>query len=913
MLNRLRFAFSYAFRNMRRDRQRTLFALFSIAVGVATVVALRMLGVMLTDAFTSNVQALTRGDIVITGNNSGPRISVLGGTSTPPFSEPTLNNIRRWAESNNAQVTSILAGELTQAALISDGKAGRPAFTNQYFIDPAVYPFYDTIRPTAPAGSTLPDLLREPGSVVLAERMAQALGAQIGDTIRVGTAERTLIVTGLVSDTSEGLNSPFSLIFGFMYANLTDAALFDLNPNVADRVYIRLTPGTNVTEAVESIIQRSPGLRYGARFDTAESQLARNTVIADLSSRFVLLLSLVALVIGSTGIVNTMIVAVNRRANEIAVMKTLGLKGRSVRNIFLAEAILLGIFGSLLGCILGVGLGALARTFGEQAFSVPLPFRITLDPFVLGVVLGVLFTVVFSLLPIFMAVNVRPAEVLRQNSALVGRAGCFPTLISLGVLIITLGLIVQWIIGDPLAELINVIPQRATTARANTVALQQGLNAIPSGIIVVLIAFAVIGLFLMFMQLIVWLLGKLPSFRNANLRLAFRGLTLYRGRTALSMLALVIGMSALSGTLILSRSVNQLLYTTLSGPIGGNVITLPLLPLTSSFVRGALDSAPGVRGYRDVRITSAVLQVVNGDRTLINEMRNQDADDGQVNPYFNFFVRQALVVGTRVYKTPNRNELVAGRYLNEDDNGKYVAVISDDPALQVLGITIGSKLGYSINGSRPVTYEVVGITRPGAQEGFIPFSLGDSAVQVPIDTINGSIPFDVIIADVAEGNLNDAMAAVGAVPGVFVFDVGVFDSIINSFLSRAAALPLLVALLSLFAATVLIATTVSLATLERRRQIGVLKALGVKRRDVLTQLLIENGIVGLVGGLLALLPTAAILVLVPVVSQNLITLPTPYDLIALMLVLSVVITIGATLLTAWGASQEKPLQVLRYE
>src|SRR5207248_10023873 len=72
-------------------------------------------------------------------------------------------------------------------------------------------------------------------------------------------------------------------------------------------------------------------------------------------------------------------------------------------------------------------------------------------------------------------------------------------------------------------------------------------------------------------------------------------------------------------------------------------------------------------------------------------------------------------------------------------------------------------------------------------------------------------------------------------PYTTLFRSSVFDSIINRILSQMTALPLLVAGLSLFAATVLIASTVSLATLERRRQIAILKALGVTRQQALNQ------------------------------------------------------------------------------
>src|SRR5258708_20349226 len=76
MIKRIQFSMSYALHNILRDRQRTAFALFSIAAGVATVVALRMLVIMLTDALTSNAQALMLGDLTFPALTMHPPISI---------------------------------------------------------------------------------------------------------------------------------------------------------------------------------------------------------------------------------------------------------------------------------------------------------------------------------------------------------------------------------------------------------------------------------------------------------------------------------------------------------------------------------------------------------------------------------------------------------------------------------------------------------------------------------------------------------------------------------------------------------------------------------------------------------------------------------------------------------------------
>ncbi len=93
----------------------------------------------------------------------------------------------------------------------------------------------------------------------------------------------------------------------------------------------------------------------------------------------------------------------------------------------------------------------------------------------------------------------------------------------------------------------------------------------------------------------------------------------------------------------------------------------------------------------------------------------------------------------------------------------------------------------------------------------------------------------------------------------------------------------------------------------------MLKAIGVERWQVLGQLLLENGLVGITGGVLSLLPTVLILLAVPSLTQGIVRLPAPVDLMVIMLALSVAITVIATLMTAWSASKEKPLNVLRFE
>src|SRR5260370_36606166 len=104
-----------------------------------------MLGLMLTDALTSNAQAILRADVTAEPSTRAPRISFLQNSSNNNLHITASNEsyYDKWAATNHYDIQYAMTSELMQAAVVNGDTAGRPAFTNCYFIDPKVYPFYD--------------------------------------------------------------------------------------------------------------------------------------------------------------------------------------------------------------------------------------------------------------------------------------------------------------------------------------------------------------------------------------------------------------------------------------------------------------------------------------------------------------------------------------------------------------------------------------------------------------------------------------------------------------------------------------------------------------------------------------------------------------------------------------------------
>jgi putative ABC transport system permease protein len=154
-----------------------------------------------------------------------------------------------------------------------------------------------------------------------------------------------------------------------------------------------------------------------------------------------------------------------------------------------------------------------------------------------------------------------------------------------------------------------------------------------------------------------------------------------------------------------------------------------------------------------------------------------------------------------------------------------------------------------------------------------------------------------------------------ALPFVMALDATFVDGLLSRLIDQMAAIPTVVGLLSLLAAGVSMANTVSLATLERRRQIGVLKALGLNRGRVLRVMLLENTFIGLLGGLLGIGVSALGVALMTNLGTGS-TLPIPSDAtpIAVALIFaSLLIAWLSTFLSARMAVGERVSNVLRYE
>ncbi len=924
MIHRLKFYLVYALRNIQRGGRWTALAILCITAGVATVVALRSLGLVIGDTLINNMRVETKGDMLI--RNDG-LFSSFGSNDPDAFAPQDLNELLDWAGDEGARTTAFMSGRNMQLSKADQQQFGRPSFIGSFFVDPATYPPTHTILALDPPDAPLGSLFSGSNDVVISENLAQRSEISVGDTVRVSGTQELYTVRGIVSTAEESSVSNFlNAFFGFAYFDLDNASQAineDISPNRIGLLFPQNVDRDRMDRYIQEVEEIAPDARINTTFDLQE----RYQDISQYLGDFVVVMGLGALLIGGVGIMNTMLVLVRRRTGEIAAVKTFGLQARQIAILFLTEGLLLGLIGSTFGLLVGLGLSLIVNEYGSVALRQPLIWRVYPEALLFGFALGMVVTAIFSVAPVLTAVRVRPSIILRPNENHLVPLGILQSFALLIFVTVSLGLIVGHILrpslellaarsaevaaGDP-ADSGRGAPLRGPRASdsesANTDSEENDRRRRPDalagsnlpspymlGVLGVAAAFAVFGLLIAVLWFIVLLIGKFPSFNIVTLRLALRNMSASRLRTATTLLALSAGMLALSSIAFVGEGTRELLNIQLSRTFGGNVLVFPFPGLPASMVEGSLENALGEINLQ----YQTTIANYEGSVTAIGGQTIDQGNDLQFSVWDSD--------KPDIYE--GQGAVQSGRMLTLADREQPIIVLPLALA-DSLAVAVGDRIAVDLDRTA-LELEVVGLI---TSSGF--FNDEDSGALVPPQVVPNSVnpDFKLYSYQVSNDELNRALTELSSVIFAFAIDVQFIDGLIGRLIEQFAAIPTVVALLSLFAAAVIMANTVALATLERRRQIGILKAIGLKSRRVLQIMLIETSVVGLLSAVIGIGSSGLLITLLSREWGVAIPLPADARAAAAALVAAAVL-IGwlATFLSARVAVKERVMNVLRYD
>jgi putative ABC transport system permease protein len=643
-----------------------------------------------------------------------------------------------------------------------------------------------------------------------------------------------------------------------------------------DQISVAADDGVSAEALKRRIARKMPA---GVRVETAQENADRGSdeIRENLGFLriFLLVFGFIAVFVGSFLIFNTFSITVAQRVSEFGMLRTLGASRRQILTTVMVEAIAIG----LVGAVLGIGGGfVIAKAINAlfEAFGIDLPTTsLVLESrtVVVALLVGVLVTLVSSLVPALRSTRVPPIAALHSfQPAPTRRRRLVYLALSILLGLAGLGAVLLGLFGSGSAG------ARAGLMGGGAVAVVFAVSLFSPRLVPPLASVA--G----------WPLERL---RHLTGRLARENAQRNPSRTAVTAAALMIGVTLVAFVTVFAAGLKSTVAQVVDENFAGGLViqnTDGFSPIPNATAKAAA-RIPGVELVSTIRGAEAkVLEGgqpgaktrVNAPTPDIGETVNIEWKQGGPETLRNLTDSEAIV----------SDDFASSHGLALGDRFQLLTQARARPTFRVVG-EFDSKLG--VLGNVLVTQRVMARDFRQTQDltDFVKLEGGANAEGVQT-LLTAGVETAFPVAEVLnQQELKESR-----------------EEQINGLVSLVYALLAFAVLISLFG----IANTLALSIHERTRELGMLRAIGMSRRQVRTMIRYEAVITALIGGILGLILGLifATLIAQPLKDEGF-TLSYPVGSLVVLLIAAALAGVLAAIQPARRASRLDVLQSLQYE
>ncbi|MFD0403695.1 ABC transporter permease [Kitasatospora sp. NPDC059811] len=636
------------------------------------------------------------------------------------------------------------------------------------------------------------------GEIALDTKTAEKGGYQVGDTVRVAVngPVMKLKLTGTLTT-----NDPRVLAGGSLAAfDTATAQQLYLSPGRYAELDVKGKPGADDTALLAAVKQTAP------QGDSIEAKTGRELAAEQdrmiqqgtkVLSTFLMVFAFISLFVGIFIIANTFTMLVAQRTKELALLRAIGASRKQITRSVLVEALLVGLLASAAGLLAGIGIGAGMQTLVSAMDDTMPQGSLVIKPLTIAVTLlvGVLVTVLSALLPAVRASRIAPVAAMSsteqpatQKSLLVRN---------------TIGLLFTLAGAGSLAA-------GAGGKEYKLVGLGAGTLLIGVFVLTPLLARPLIALFAPLLRKVYGTPGKLAqenAIRNPR-------------RTAATASALTIGVTLITALTVVGASVNKAVDAATADDLKADyTVAMQNGSKLSPEVAGQIAKAPGVSAMsvmREVRVTTdkgdSDYEFLTGvDAATIDQLATVKVKDGSADALkqgklmmssgtaqrLGFKVGDTMAV---TYPGGAKGSLTVGAVL--EANSALANIVAPD---NVVG-------PHALPGSGPAKVLVKGAN--GADEK-LKQALRDATGGNPLIAVKGEKDIKAENRQLITGMLNMMYGLLGM--AVVIAVLGVVN-------------------------------TMAMSVFERRREIGMLRAIGLDRIGIRRMVRLESLLIALFGG-----------------------------------------------------------------
>jgi putative ABC transport system permease protein len=855
-----------ALRGLAGRKLRAALTGIAIVLGVAMISGTYILTDTVEHAFTNLfTESYAETDAIVTGR--GLDISIDGEKPPDPPVDASLLDVVRGAD-GVALATGSVADESSTKLLTSEGEAvsseGWP--TLGFGIDTA--PAFAQFNPLNLYEGRWPAAADD---VVIDAGTVDKQGWEIGDTVQISTLQpkRAFTLVGVAQygevDSLGGLS--------FTVFTIPTAQELLGREGQYDAISVAATEGVTEDELVAAI---KPVLPKDAQVvsATAEAQEQTDEVgeFTKFFRYFLLAFAGIALFVGAFVIFNTFSITVAQRTREFATLRTIGASRRQVLGSVILESLVIGLVASLVGLGLGVllaeGIQALFKSLGADF---PTGDRVfATRTVVVSLIVGVGITLLAGLFPAIRATRVPPIAAVREGATLPqSRFHRFTPWIAAVVVVVALLALARAMFADELGT-------------------GDRLLSIAGGVLLLFLGVAMLSSHLV--KPIARVVG-LParSAGGAAGRLASGNAVRNPGRTAATAAALMIGIALVS-----------FIATLTYGMKASNREAIEEQIIADYVVTSTDGYTPFVAAAGDALAASSVAELVTNVRSDAGQVNGGSAEIGGIEP--------DTIAEAYVFDWKDGDDSVLSTL------GTTKAVVSSNFA-EDHDISVGSVLTLRSTADRSAEVTVVGTFEPPP---FYPLLESVNVSTELFDSLYERPRNRWTWANVAGESTEESRAQMEeAIAGWADTQIETRDEWIqreeadfNEFITFLYVMLTLAVFVSVFG----MINTLVLSVYERTREIGMLRAIGMTRRQVRRMVRQESVITALIGAALGLPLGVFLAALVNrALSEFDVRFSIPWVQLVVLTIVAIIIGILAAIMPARRAAKLNPLEAIAYE
>lgn len=831
-----------AWRDSRRNRSRLFLFISSIILGIAALVAIYSFEYNLRKDIDSQAKSLLGADLVIETNKTVKEeaMPLLGSLGKERSEERAFASMIYFPRNQGTRLVNVraLSGE---------------------------YPYYGEIE-TSPAAASRTFRLGK--SALVDKTLMLQFDVKPGDSIKVG--EVTFQIAGVLNK-APGQTSFSASVAPIVYIPLSyldETGLSQKGSRITYNFYYKFPEDVDVGKLVKKLEPRLEKAELD--YETIESRKENTGRSFEDLTEFLALVGFIALLLGCIGVASAIHIYIREKINTIAVLRCLGASSWQAFLIYLIQIIGIGLIGSVIGAI----LGTLIQQFLPMVLGDFLPVKITVAiswaAIAQGILLGLIISILFALLPLISVRNISPLNTLRlsfQESSLFKDP-------------------VKWLVYFIIVLFVFGFTYLQMGSLKKTVLFTSGVLA--GFVVLAALAFAMM-----------WLARRFfPSSWSYLWRQGFANLFRPNNQTLILVVSIGLG-TAFICTLFF---VQGILINRVTLSSSKNQPNMVLFDIQSNQKQSVADLT------RSMNLP--VLQEVPIVNMRMTEIKGRNAAS-----YKKDSVAWGAMRGLeREYRVTYRDslsdseEIVDGKWIGNAEPGKPVYVSIEDGYAKRIGVKVGDELKFNVQGA-PLK-AIVGSTRKvdwnRIQTNFI--------LIFPAGVLEDAPQFHVLLTQVSSNELSAKyqQAVVRAFPNISMIDLGLVLSVLDEILDKMGFVIRFMAAFSIITGLIVLIASVLISKYQRIRESVLLRTLGASRKQILVITALEYFFLGaLAAGAGIVLSFLASWALAKFSFETSFTPEMLPVLFLFLLITSLTVMIG--LFNSRGVLNRPPLEVLRSE